>query len=160
MTYLNHCYCRYKHTALRIRANMIRKPDKAKWVLVLSLLEISSRFILLQCMINDQTFVLIISHTKLKMQIKACKSYMVKDLLKHFTFAKLLSRYNFEINISCKSAPPPTHTHKHAHARAHARMPRARAHTHTQQASTSYVHLTVGSTCFGIMVITPPFRCQ
>jgi len=63
---------------------MIGKPDKAIWVLVLSLLEIPSWFILLQCMINEQTFVLTISHTKLKLQIKACKSYVVKDLLAHF----------------------------------------------------------------------------
>jgi len=96
---------------------MIRKPHKAMWVLVLSLLETPSWFILLQCTINEQ----------------------------------------IEITIS--------HTHMRARARTHARTrTRARArththtHTHTEQASTSHVYLTVGSTYFLIMVIIPPFR--
>jgi hypothetical protein len=82
-------------------------------------------FILLQCMTNKQTFVLITSHTKLKIQINVCKSYAVKNLLNHCTFAQLLCRYNFEIKISCKHV-----------------------HTHTQQAYTGHVHLTVGSRLF------------
>jgi hypothetical protein len=84
---------------------MIRKPHKAMWVLVLSLLETPSWFILLQCTINEQ----------------------------------------IEITIS--------HTHMRAHARTH-----THTHTHTQQASTSHVYLTVGSTYFLLMVIIPPFR--
>ena len=83
------------------------------WVLALSLLEIPSWFIFLQCMINEQTFVLIKSYTKLKIQIKACKSYVMKDLLAHFTFTQLLCKYNFEIKILCKRVHSRTHTHPH-----------------------------------------------
>jgi len=126
---------------------MIRKADKVLWVLILSLLEIPSWFIFLQCMINEQTFVLIISHTKLKIQIKACKRYVLKYLLDHFTFVQLLCRYNFEIKILCKHMHSRTRARAHTHTNTH-----THTHTHTQQASTSHVHLTVGSTYFQVMV--------
>jgi carbohydrate-binding DOMON domain-containing protein len=107
---------------------MVRKPDKEMSVLVLPLLEKPSWFILPQCMITEQTYVLIISHTKLKILIKACRSYVVKDLLAHFTFAHLLCRYNFKIKISCTHTHTHTHTHTNTHTNTH-----THTHTHTQK---------------------------
>jgi hypothetical protein len=112
--------------------------DKAMWVIVLSLLEIPSWFILLQCMINEQTFVLIISHTKLKIQITACKGYVVKDLLAHFTFAHLLCRYNFEIKILC------IHVHLHLYIRSPIRTHMASFHKLCTSDSWKYLLLNHG----------------
>jgi hypothetical protein len=50
---------------------------------------------------NEQKPVIITSHPKLKIQIKASKGYEVKDLLAHFTLAQLQCKYNFEIKIWC-----------------------------------------------------------